>query len=188
MFEEARTYIFYAAVVVLTSGLILLKHSYRASLSKKIDQELPRELIGAKLFYNEQPISIEFPLELSGRPDQVWQRSDNMLVIADTKNRKTFRYTNSDRIQLTGYAFILKHHVASKSYRIAPYGFIRIPSKTRARFLKVPLLREEEYIALYSRRTALIGGTCSPSASTSPIICHNCGHKKQCPKTLVKPT
>lgn len=185
---DSSTLPFYLAIIALTTAYILLRHIKKVSLWKAVSDELPHQLSGALLYYNEHSLMIDAPVKLFGRPDQVWERADGMLVVTDTKKRKVLRYYKSDQIQLTGYAFLLKHHSATKGRKIAPYGFLRIPMEASAQFLKVPLLTEDEYRDLYKRRHALVQGTSRPTGAHSPLICRECGHKRQCTLALVRPS
>ncbi|CAN0397714.1 unnamed protein product [Ectocarpus sp. 13 AM-2016] len=188
MTDHTSTLPVYLAIIVLTAAYILLRHTKKVSLWKAVSDELPHQLSGALLYYNEQPLMIDVPFKLFGRPDQIWQRSDGTLVVTDTKKRKVLRHYKSDQIQLTGYAFLLKHHSATKGRKIAPYGFLRIPTESGAQFLKVPLLTEGEYRDLYKRHHALVHSTRRPSGAHSPLICRECGHKRQCTLALVRPS
>lgn len=186
MTEYASTLSLYLMIIFITATYILVLYTKKVLLWKAVSGELPHQLNGALLFYNEQPLMIELPIKLFGRTDQIWERTDGMLVVTDTKKRKIPRYYRSDQIQLTGYAFLLKHHPATQGRKIAPFGFIRIHADPAPQFLKVPLLTEDEFMELYEHHNALVRRTRRPAGSNSPLICRNCGHSKRCLLTLLK--
>lgn len=175
----------YVGVALVAALIIFTAHQIRLGRLRSIVDELPRQLEGATLYCSEQLLVIEEPLALRGRVDQVWERPDKQLVIADTKTREIVRYYMSDRIQLTGYAFLLKYHAATKERSIAPYGFLRIPQGGKAVYLKVPLLSEAEYRDSYNHYRQLMQSSARPRPATSPLICRGCGHLGRCPIPLI---
>jgi RecB family exonuclease len=173
-------------LIALTCALVIVgQHQVRLGRFKEIINELPKELKAAKLFCSERLLVITWPFDLFGRVDQIWQRSDGHLVIADTKTRRIVRYYFSDQLQLTGYAFLLKYHPDTKGLRIAPYGYLRIPQGRKAIYIKVPLLSEQAYRDHLKHYQALQRGTARPRPAVSPLICKGCGHIDRCPTPLI---
>lgn len=174
-------------LMVAFSGalLIFVCHQVRLGRLRDIIDELPGELKQAKLYCSERLLVINHPVDLFGRMDQIWQRANGQLVISDTKTRQVIRYYFSDRLQLTGYAFLLKYHPETKGHSIASYGYLRIPQGSKAVYIKVPLLSEQAYREHVKRYQALQNGLARPKPASSPLICRDCGHILRCPIPLI---
>lgn len=86
------------------------------------EENLPLILRNAAVVMNERPISIEQPVKLSGRVDQVYQTPTGVLIPVDTKTRKTHTVYSSDIVQLSLYAMILMYTVDS---RVSRTGYVR---------------------------------------------------------------
>lgn len=172
---------------LVVAVLIVAAHQIRLGRLQTLVDELPHQLERAALLYSERLLVIDRPFELFGRVDQVWAREGGQLIVADTKIREVIRYYDSDRLQLTGYAFLLKYHPDTRARSIASYGFLRIPQGRKAIYIKVPLLSERAYRDHLLHHRALTLGTARPRSAASPLICKGCGHVSRCPIPLINP-
>jgi len=177
----------YLLTALVIAILIVAAHQIRLGQLQTIMNELPRQLERATLLYSERLLVIERPFKLFGRVDQVWAREGGQLIVADTKTREVVRYYYSDRLQLTGYAFLLKYHPDTRARSIGSYGFLRIPQGRKAIYIKVPLLSERTYRNHLQHHRALTLGTARPRPATSALICQGCGHVNRCPVSLINP-
>lgn len=184
MIDQFSNFSSFIGAALAVAVLIVVRHLVRLEELRSITDELPHQLTCATLLYSERLLVIEKPTSLFGRVDQVWKRANDQLVVADTKTRELVRYYFSDRLQLTGYAFLLKYHPDTNGHSIAPYGFLRIPQDGKAVYLKVPLLSEQEYRDHIKRHQALLAGSAKPRSAKSPLICRGCGHIDRCPTPL----
>lgn len=98
-------------------------------------KNVPQVLIGATLFLNESPIAITSPLKLHGKVDQVFKTSSGKLIPVDTKQRSKSRWYESDKLQLSVYAMILRH----LGHDVSWTGYIRIPNDGNPIYLPIPL-------------------------------------------------
>ncbi len=170
----------YLASFLFVLALIFLAKSGYLFKPKEKYPSLPYALKGAKLFMNEQYLEIENPKYLNGIPDQVWQLPNGMLVPIDTKTRKSMKTNEYDRIQLTGYAYLLKHHPDTKHLPIAPYGYIRFPMQLGDQYRKVQLLKKNAYEECVDRYTLLSAGKIQPRKPQNTKFCVGCGHQDTC--------
>ncbi|WP_375210953.1 hypothetical protein [Hyphococcus sp.] len=148
-----------------------------------------KELKGARLFLNEKTFRINHPVQLSGRPDQVWRRRDKKLIPVETKKRDYPRAYPSDALQLSAQRFLIVHAGKARADEFAGHGFVRAVAKNGgARFIRVPLFSDEDVIAHYQRTRALMAGKARPSASPSKALCSGCGHRTRCPEAASSST
>lgn len=152
------------------AALVLLYRSQAA---------LPRPLHGASLYMNEQRLKIDAPVALSGRVDQVWQARDGMLVVTDTKTRRTARVYDSDVVQLSAYAYMLRHSQDMPVHRTA---YVRTPARWGSRFTPVELLPDEAIEAFHARYHAVSHGLTDPRCNAGEALCNHCGHRPRCPR------
>lgn len=140
---------------------------------------LPAALRGASLHLNEKNLSIKRPVALSGRPDQVWLSRDGQLVVTDTKNRKSARVYDSDVIQLSAYAYMLRQ---LEAHPVSDTAYVRAPALLGSRFVPVTLLPGAEVEALHARYHALLSGEIAARCNGSDALCRHCGHQPRCPR------
>lgn len=143
---------------------------------------LPDILEGATLFKNEENLRIYDPINLSGRPDQVWKSKSEKLVIVDTKVRQNNQVYESDRIQLSAYAVMLKNHPLSKNMEVHPVGYIRRHTSGGGQYIAVQLYPEEKVIELHERYWQVHDQEIPPKTNGGSALCHHCGHRKTCVK------
>lgn len=113
------------------------------------EENMPDELRWGSIYMNEQTISIADPVHLRARVDQVYLTQNNVLVISDTKTRRLHRAYESDILQLSIYALILRHQV---SIPVARHGYVRSVifdgnERRSVRYHKVRLLSDREVLS-----------------------------------------
>lgn len=118
------------------------------------EEDMPRVLQNSTIFLNEQEVSIESPIRLHGRVDQVYRTAGDMLIPVDTKTRDRFCVYRSDIIQLSVYGMILRYMNAGR-YKVSGTGYIRVVivqnNGERIKYMPVKLLPDKDIIALYQR-------------------------------------
>lgn len=150
-----------------------------------VEAEGGEELLGARLYLNEETLRITAPIALSGKPDQVWRLRGGALAIVDTKRRASAMVFKSDIIQLSAYRYLLAHHRKTKNEPLLPYGFIRIRGRGRkVYYRKVTLVSFEEIEALYTRAGAIRNGSISPTPKPARALCSGCGHQQRCASAI----
>lgn len=115
-------------------------------------ENMPSELRWASLFMNEQTIRMERPVRLVGRVDQVYRTQDDLLVPVDTKTRTQHRVYDSDIVQVSAYAMILR---SDPTLRVANHGYVRTvvfdeQNKKTIRYHRVRLLSSAQVSKLTS--------------------------------------
>lgn len=148
----------------------------------------PAEAIGNAIL-SEKSIKIRHPIAISGRLDQAWETADG-IVISDTKtrnkNKDHYKWTQSEQLQLSLYAMLLRHSDIDLSGKsILNYGLIRLEPVLigeNSHYIKVPLLPEQEVIARYRRYWALYDNQAVPTRTDNRGACAVCGHAERCPQ------
>ncbi|MEL6278277.1 MAG: PD-(D/E)XK nuclease family protein [Pseudomonadota bacterium] len=166
--------------IVVSVSLCVAAIIFCLVLGQRVNEERPAELRGAKLLLNERLIQISNPIPLSGRPDQVWRTRDGVLVLIDTKTRRTPRVYEYDRVQLSAYAMLLRHSWVKRRGDVAPYGFIRFKSENGVRFVRVLLYDDEHIFDLYDRFQDVARSSSKAVANPSRALCAGCGHAEGC--------
>ena len=167
------------------SGVIVLAVLAAAALAVlyvRASQALPASLRGAALHLNERNLQLAEPIALSGRPDQVWLSRDGALVVTDTKTRRTPRVYDSDIVQLSAYAYMLRR---LEDRPVHPVAYVRTPATLGSRFVPVDLLPDEAIEALHARYHAVAGGRTDPRCNAGEALCGHCGHRPRCPRWTV---
>ncbi len=136
-------------------------------------ENLPGELITAKLFMSEQDISCRSPA-LHGTPDQVFETADDRLIPVDTKTRQHNKVYESDIIQLSVYRTILSKKFSSRN--IAEYGYVRLVVDNprygrKIRYAKVRLMPESEIVRLLQSYWSIRKGKVIPICTCSGKLC-----------------
>jgi len=152
----------------------ILKSNKREWLKK---ENLPKELIKAKLFMSEKYISCTSPRRLCGFPDQVFAVSKD-LIIVDTKSRDSNIVYKKDIVQISVYAVILRKKYKRK--RVRDYGYIRIDNYRGISYKKVELLSEDEIINLYDRNEQLKKFNSTANKTNIKPLCKTCVYQKKC--------
>jgi CRISPR/Cas system-associated exonuclease Cas4 (RecB family) len=178
--------------LILAVGLIGLVAAaiYWRSLRHQrwLDQEnMPAILAQARLVYSEKYLRIRRPQALCGVVDQVYKLANSTLCPIDTKTRNYLRVFESDIIQLSVYAYILRHRRRwFMRPRVTPFGFIRIQLPNKVHYAKVTLYDDENVTRLVSRYKTLQAGKRAPQHSQNPAFCRQCAYLGACPVSAVR--
>lgn len=170
---------------ILFIGLIILIVIAAIGLSSSNQSDvsgLPQILQNAKIYANEEIFSMRVPINLSGKPDQVWESERGPLVIVDTKNRTSNMVFESDRVQLSLYAFLISQSLRGRHKDIYGTAYIRLPGTFGSRYAPVKLIPPEELIAKHARYWSIADGHLAPQTNGAGGLCHHCGHRKKCAK------
>lgn len=139
------------------------------------------ELCGARCVLNESTLKINHPIPLTGRVDRVWALKGGLLVITDTKRRLGGRIYVGDRVQLSAYKLLLKNTHRFRGRPIADYGYLQMTGRGKnARYVKVPLMSEDEIITRYRRAITVKADRVQPRPNPSRGLCAGCGHRQPC--------
>lgn len=116
-------------------------------------ERMPRELRRSVLVLSEAPVSLRVPIRLHGRVDQVY-RTDygrGALVLVDSKMRRRDRVGADDLMQLSVYAFILRHAPLSghENAPVSRRGYLRFVWDGVSRYRRVDLYPERLVIDTY---------------------------------------
>lgn len=134
----------------------------RDALAWREKESLPDALDDAVIFLNEEPLSTDTPVKLGGRVDQVFLAGDNLLIPVDTKLRQSKKAEESDVIQLSVYAVMLRQRYGSQ-YRVSDIGYVRIVSEReldggetaqKIHYVPVALKSEAEVVELWHRHNS----------------------------------
>lgn len=153
-----------------------------ASSSSTVESGLPSILQNAKIYANEEIFSMDVPIKLSDKPDQVWESERGPLVIVDTKNRTSQAVFESDRVQLSLYAFLVSQSLRGRSKDIYGTAYIRLPGTFGSRYAPVKLIPPDELMANHARYWNITDGHITPRMNGAGGLCHHCGHRKKCVK------
>lgn len=142
------------------------------------------------IIIREQDLSIDNPVPLTGRPDEVYRDQAGCLIPVETKKRACPRVYNSDRIQLSAYAVLLRHAThqslpGGQGRAVANYGFVRLVNRDDTHWERVTLLCEGEVVRLADRLYTLDQGKVAPRPTKHPPNCRRCPYRQHCPKKLV---
>lgn len=112
---------FVLAVPLMLGKVDRWRHDRTDGLSQWLkDEKMPNELRKSVLYMNEQAISLQSPVRLNGKVDQVYRKRNGLLVLVDTKTRARHRVYDSDIYQLSLYALMLamgrKEKVSGSAY------------------------------------------------------------------------
>jgi len=140
----------------------------------------PLEIQQSSLYGSEQHISCTCPIPLNGTYDQLYERLDNALIVADTKTRNKPQVFHSDVIQLSAYKVILENSKEFKGKQVLDYGYMRLVCKGVTHYKKVDLMREDQVVELYQRRRAILNGSQQATKADSRGKCLNCHQLKLC--------
>ena len=147
----------FIAYLILSSAREEKKKSDREKWIEK--ENLPYELIDAKLFMSEEPVATENPVPLHGKVDQVFELIDGSLLVTDTKSRARHTVYKSDVIQLSVYRTILSNKT---NRRVNSYGYVRTVvtsgGEESVRYNKVDLHTDQEIVELWERYKNLKSG------------------------------
>jgi len=89
----------------------------------------PLEIQQLSIYGSEQRISCTRPIPLNGTYDQLYERLDNVLIVADTKTRGKTQVFHSGVIQLSAYKVIPENYKEFKGKNILDHGYMRLVCK-----------------------------------------------------------
>lgn len=146
------------------------------SFSPLAEQRIPLDVAFRKygvLVGSEVRLSHRSDFSVSGRVDQLWMIPDAGYLLVDTKNRTRAQVYDSDRLQLSIYAWLLRRSDRFGDKDVVETGFVRIPSDTEpARFLPVALLSDTETEKIIQTAFA----RADHGQILNPPRCYRCGH------------
>lgn len=164
-------------VIYLSNGWSRRRRNKRVLIH---DPHIPKELLNGRLISSEKHIACSKPRKMHGTPDRVYKNTFRQLLPVDIKTRQSQKIHQTDIVQLSVYAQILKNKGA-----IAPYGYIRFDSSSQApRYTKVNLLSTKEVCRRYDRHKNIVAGKTHPYGAQHKALCNGCGHQSHC---AVKP-
>lgn len=126
------------------------------------------------IYQIEKQLFIREPVALTGRPDVVWRRGDNVLVVGDYKSRSYSEVFLSEIIQLSVYRLLLEK---TQDLPVAPHGWIHFSG---GRKQKIALLSAKEVVRLHKRYTAIAEGASKGEKTDCEAYCRFCSHVKRC--------
>jgi len=144
----------------------------------------PNVLAGARVIAVGQALSINEPFALHGEPDTIYLTARGTILIREDKTG--FPHALAEQIQLSVYGALIRHgdHPEFAGRQVETYGLVRygIPGKTKVRWVKVPLLNDQQLGALVQRYRQL-GGAIAPTRTGDAGMCSaRCSHLgKRCP-------
>ena len=128
---------------------------------------------GARVFAREHQYVLQGDMPLIGKPDLVMQEWGGLLVCHDLKTRKKNRVYDSDVLQLSLYAFILRHATKRK---VASYAYIRIKTDQGFFLKKVELTwSDHDIVNLYNRFNLCKMNPEMAHMTAKSYFCKSCG-------------
>jgi CRISPR/Cas system-associated exonuclease Cas4 (RecB family) len=117
-----------------------------------------------------------FKRKIKGRPDQVYRLQNGMCVVVELKTRNHFEVYNTDRAQLSLYAYVLRLNGRST----ADYGYVVIQHRKTGhkKTLKVELHDDAWAVQTLERYVELQRGS-EPTFNITPK-CNHCSHQVRC--------
>ncbi|MBL4607584.1 MAG: hypothetical protein JKY01_07125 [Pseudomonadales bacterium] len=149
-------YLILAIVVIFAYRLVR-----KAPAVSKFQERMPAILHNSRCIMNEQNIRTNYPVQLHGRVDQVFQLQDGRLLLVDTKNRARATAYPSDITLLSVYATILK----ANGYQVCPTALLRFPREKDPVYISIELYSETKIISLYHRYWKIKYGLLSPTCT-----------------------
>lgn len=174
-------------LLLVFTGYFFMRRKWRARWEQK--ENLPTELRGASLWASEKPFHCRRPISLTGRVDQVYRVNRNMLVPVDTKKRARAAVYESDRLQLSQYALLIRRRPWGwlSGMKVAKHGYVRLETQEGVHYRKVDLLSEKEVVDSYHRYLDVMSGRQAPNFAENKRLCFRCPQRGKCPRTIEKP-
>ena len=166
------------AIIALVALFIVIsrideKKSNKERVQWEEKENIPDALKGMELFMSEEIIQCDHPLPLRGRVDQVYRSAGGDLCIVDTKHRKNAAVYESDRIQCSVYAFILR----ANNMPVRNTAYLRISmNDDGVRYIPLKLYEENKIIQIYNRRKEILDNPRISGLAINPGLCRYCGH------------
>ena len=128
---------------------------------------------GFRIHSRERLYSLSGSMPLIGRPDLVMQEWGGLLVCHDLKTRKADRVYESDVLQLSLYAFLLRCAIRRK---VARHAYVRVSQNGLTRLHKVDLTwSDEDLLSLYNRFYQCKTLPSLAQMTAKPYYCKSCG-------------
>jgi len=140
----------------------------------------PREIRKGEVFLSEDYIQTDIPVKLNGKPDFVYKNRNNLLTVVEVKNRANPIIYESDIIQMSTYATILKNSNDFTDYRVNPNGIMCFINNGNQTYKKVSLLSDRKIIKLHNRYLNIMKGSNIAKKAPHKGLCKYCGFKKEC--------
>ena len=140
---------------------------------------LPEELKGARLEFAERLFRTARPFGLFAKVDRAYGRADGILVLTELKRRFHIRAYQSDVVELSAQRLAIER---GAKRRVAVDGFVVVehPATRQRTPISVPLLGEEELIALRQRYERLLLGAALPNKTDDVRLCRSCAYVDRC--------
>ena len=167
-------------VLLLGSALALVLLLRRAPGQAYADAEANRPSIldGATTILVKRKLAIRRPFALHGEPDIVYLTARGTILLREDKT--AFPRPQSERIQLSVYAALLRHSDLPelRGRPIEPVGLVRygIPGRTPIRWELMPLLNDDDLQRLLDRRQAILRGEPSTRTRDAGMCRARCHH------------
>ena len=145
---------------------------------------LPEELKGARLEFAERLFRTARPFGLFAKVDRAYGRADGTLVLTELKRRFRAQAYQSDAVELSAQKLAIER---GAKRRVAAAGFVVVehPATRQRMPISVPLLGEQELIALRQRYESLLLGAVVPDKANDAHLCRSCAYVDRCkPKVL----
>lgn len=114
--------------------------------------------------------------EIVGRMDRHWRMPNGDIVVADYKTRSHHRVYDTDRLQLSIEAAILRRN----GFHVSDTGGVIINANNNTRWHDAPLLSDKESVAEISAYKALLSGQMQGRRPRQKKKCLLCAHKAAC--------
>jgi len=145
---------------------------------------LPEELKDARLEVAERLFRTARPFGLFAKVDRAYGRADGILVLTELKRRFHIRAYQSDVVELSAQKLAIER---GAKRRVAVDGFVVVehPATRQRTPISVPLLGEEELIALRQRYERLLLGATLPHKANDVRLCRSCAYVDRCKPQLL---
>ncbi|KVV25054.1 hypothetical protein WK78_02845 [Burkholderia cepacia] len=148
---------------------------------------MPAELKAGKVACVERNLAADLPIgyavdagdvdTLLGRPDLVIRIQNGLHVPVENKNRNSFAVFETDVVQLSLQAWLLRKN----GMNTAAYGYVAVNNRQTGerRAVRVELRDDEYCLSLIARYIDLSNGRLVPRKSRGRK-CESCGHRRRC--------
>lgn len=174
-------------LTVVFLGYGLIRRYQRVRWESK--ENLPEELRGAKLWASEKSFQCRRPVPLIGRVDQVYRVKKNHLITVDTKHRNKVVVYESDRLQLSQYAVLIKRRPWGwmSGMKVEQHGYLRLVTHEGVHYRRVELMPENEVVSAYHRYLDILSGRERPDFAENKRLCYRCEQREKCPRIQENP-
>lgn len=142
-------------------------------VAQGVREGMPLELIDMTVVGAEIPLRTgrKAPARIHGKADLLLQNRNGQIVVMDTKTRNRPRTYFSDAVQISLYAYCLRH--GNRPVATADKGWIRIVERKTGKvtYKKIRLLDDATIEALYRRYLAVKSGREKPVCTCRGRLC-----------------